>query len=566
MHNNNAHTFHIPVMGLGYTIDTPIKVASYGISSVISLVDDLLMEQLREKYSIEFNLPFSAISSKMEDFRAKRISSYLNMVDDIVKEKVENLKKSVHEAGGEFEKYIKLLPAHSPIKKRFKLAQKSKQLKEDFSAWVHQHLPIGEIDVNIMTKLDQVHYKNGEALNNEQNDAHTALRGFAESKLHSSVVFSAGMNPKLFTYLEKFKDFFPNGNGELKKKVILKVSDFRSALVQGKIFANKGIWVSEYRIESGVNCGGHAFPSNGVLIGPVLEEFKNNRASLLETCKAAYTAALEKKALPTPKEEPTIQITAQGGVGTAEEHQFLMDHYQIDTVGWGSPFLLAPDVVSIDKVTLNVLKEAGENDLYFSQASPLGVAFNNIRQPEYEALKAERLKAGKPGFPCVKQYLKYNTEFTEKPICTASQSYQKMKLEQLKAQNLTPETLQKETERLLTKECLCVGLGVSTLRAHGVKPAFDGPTSVCPGPNIAYYSEELNLEKMCEHIYGRASYLNTEDRPHMFIKELSMYKDILKEKKANLREGDKKGAREIQKFETNLASGIAYYKDLGLLA
>ena len=27
------HTFHIPVMGTGYTIDTPLKVAHFGISS-----------------------------------------------------------------------------------------------------------------------------------------------------------------------------------------------------------------------------------------------------------------------------------------------------------------------------------------------------------------------------------------------------------------------------------------------------------------------------------------------------------------------------------------------------
>jgi len=30
------HSFHIPVMGTGFTIDTPLKVARYGISSVIS--------------------------------------------------------------------------------------------------------------------------------------------------------------------------------------------------------------------------------------------------------------------------------------------------------------------------------------------------------------------------------------------------------------------------------------------------------------------------------------------------------------------------------------------------
>ena len=44
----NPHTFHIPVMGLAYTIDTPIKVAKYGITSVISIIEDYLIEQMRE--------------------------------------------------------------------------------------------------------------------------------------------------------------------------------------------------------------------------------------------------------------------------------------------------------------------------------------------------------------------------------------------------------------------------------------------------------------------------------------------------------------------------------------
>ncbi len=565
MQFNKAHSFHIPVMGLGYTIDTPIKVASYGISSVISIVDDILMEQVREKYCKDFNLPFSAITTKMEDFRAKRITSYLNMVDDIVKEKVNNLKQSISEVGGEFEKYISLLPQNSPIRHKYTLAQKSKQLKDDFVAWAHEHLPIGDIDVNIMTKLDKVNYENGEALPSEHNDAHSALRGFAESKLNSSIVFSAGMNPKLFTYLEKFKDFFPSANGELKKKVILKVSDFRSALIQGKIFANKGIWVSEYRIESGVNCGGHAFPSHGVLLGPVLQEFKEKRDSLLETCKAAYTAALEKKELRAPKQEPNIIITAQGGVGTHEEHQFLMDNYNMDSVGWGTPFLLAPDVVSIDRETLDLLKEAKENDLYFSQASPLGVPFNSVRRPEYEAQKRKNLEDGKPGYPCVKNFLKFNTEFTEKPICSASQQYQKMKIKELKALNLSEEDYKKEIDKVLTKECLCVGLGVSTLKSLNVKPLFSGPTSVCPGPNLAYYSKETNLEEMCKHIYGEISLLNDTPRPNMFIKELEMYQDILKKDKEALIAGDKKAERAIAKFEVNLNDGIDYYKNLGLL-
>ena len=41
-------------------------------------------------------------------------------------------------------------------------------------------------------------------------------------------------------------------NGKLAKTIILKVSDYRSALTQGKILAKKGVWISEFRIESGL--------------------------------------------------------------------------------------------------------------------------------------------------------------------------------------------------------------------------------------------------------------------------------------------------------------------------
>ena len=48
MNLSTPHTFHIPVMGLAYTIDTPIKVAKYGITSVVSIIEDYLVEQMRE--------------------------------------------------------------------------------------------------------------------------------------------------------------------------------------------------------------------------------------------------------------------------------------------------------------------------------------------------------------------------------------------------------------------------------------------------------------------------------------------------------------------------------------
>ena len=74
------HKFHIPVMGTGHSSDTPIRVAHLGISSVVSLVDDLLLEKLRKYYAEKFSLPYQRIPKSDEDGRAKRITAYLNTV------------------------------------------------------------------------------------------------------------------------------------------------------------------------------------------------------------------------------------------------------------------------------------------------------------------------------------------------------------------------------------------------------------------------------------------------------------------------------------------------------
>ena len=57
-----GHKFHIPVLGLGYSIDTPLKVARYGINSVVSIVDDELIERFRKFHSEKNNEDYNAIS------------------------------------------------------------------------------------------------------------------------------------------------------------------------------------------------------------------------------------------------------------------------------------------------------------------------------------------------------------------------------------------------------------------------------------------------------------------------------------------------------------------------
>ncbi len=51
----------------------------------------------------------------------------------------------------------------------------------------------------------------------------------------------------------------------------------------------------------------------------------------------------------------------------------------MDSIGWGTPFLLVPEVTNVDEKTLTLLSSAGEDDLYLSNTSPLGVPFNSLR-------------------------------------------------------------------------------------------------------------------------------------------------------------------------------------------
>lgn len=319
------HNFHIPVMGLAYTIDSPIRVAQYGISSVISIIDDEILEKMKNFYNQKFNLDYLEITTKTEDYRAKRITAYLDMVDDIVNQKFESFKQEISKNKETLKEFIAMLPNTSHLKNSLQtfINQKT-HWRTQIASFIESNLKPGSIDVNIMTKVDKDNYRRKEQLPVMYNDAHASLRGFAHSKISSSVVLSAGMNPRLYSYMEEFEDFFPDQNGVIKKKIILKVSDFRSAMIQGNFLAKKGLWVSEYRIESGLNCGGHAFATEGMLLGPIMEEFKQKKKELIESAHSLMVNALEQKGRSIVSQPLEMKITVQGGVGTFEEHQFLL--------------------------------------------------------------------------------------------------------------------------------------------------------------------------------------------------------------------------------------------------
>jgi hypothetical protein len=551
-------------MGIGFTVDTPLKVAQYGIDSVISLVDDILLEKLRKMYCELYELPYKEITDKIEDFRAKRITSYLNLLNELTEKKYKELKNATIDKGNELREYLNMLPDGTTLKKEFRdLADKYFNVN-DASNWIKDNLSIGSIDVNIMTKVDKVNYFKGEKLSSEFNDAHAALRGFAQSDLESSVILSAGMNPRLYGYIEQFEDFYPDENGYVKKKLVLKVSDYRSASIQGKYLAKKGIWVSEYRVESGLNCGGHAFATDGYLLGPVLAEFRDKREELIQSTYEVLVQTLINKGKTVPKTTLPLKITAQGGVGTAEEHQFLIDTYNLDSVGWGTPFLLVPEATSVDDSTMEKLIEAKEEDLYLSNISPLGVPFNSLRGNTKDIEKAALIEKGRPGSSCPRKFVSLNSEFTDKAICVSSRQYQHLKLKELNKNEISSEAYTKEYDKIVDKSCICVGLGTSALLVNDLNTRVEGEgVSVCPGPNMAYFSKSMSLREITDHIYGRTNVIIRSDRPNMFIKELWIYIDYLKNKIAETSDVlNKKQEKYLFTFVNNLKEGVNYYESL----
>lgn len=556
------HTFHIPVMGTGFTVDTALSVAKFGISSAISLVDDLMIEQLRKFHAERVGEPYEEITNQDEDPRAHRITLYLNLINLLVERQMKVLKALPFSDGSDIVRYFELMP-DSSIKQLYE-----KMLEEEDSeekARMQDHLRTlvvpGSIDVNIMTKLDRENYRGGEKQPPEFADAMAALRGFAQSDLNASIIFSAGINKRLLTYVTQFEDFFPNSNGEFKKKVTLKVSDYRSAEVQGNFLAKRGIWVSEFRVESGLNCGGHTFPSAGNLIGPILEDFKAKRKELIEklfaTCNKTW-AANDRDELDNP---PAVKFTVQGGIGSHSENELMLGYYNMDSTGWGTPWLLVPEVTNVDKVHLDKLLSATDEEVYLSYSTPLLVPFWNLRNSGSENARRERISKGVPGSPCPKGYLRANTEFTEKPICLASRAYQKLKLESNKEEGYTEEQLEFVTEHVINKSCICTDLAGSVQIKNGIKP--DANPAFCCGPNMVYFTKLVTLEEMVNYIYGRLNHLATPDRPHMFIQELKLNIDYLREEleKFSLHLSNRK-QKYFNQFKENLINGIEYYKRL----
>ena len=236
----------------------------------------------------------------------------------------------------------------------------------------------------------------------------------------------------------------------------------------------------------------------------------------------------------------------------------------MDSVGWGTPFLLVPEATTVDEHTLNQLIAAREKDLYLSNISPLGVPFNSMKGNTKDLEKESSIAQGIPGSKCSKKYIALNNEYSEKTMCTASRQYQRLKLQELENEGLPPDDYREKLQKVLNKSCICVGLGTSALLANKLETKSEGNgVSICPGPNLAYFSKSLSLKEMTDHIYGRLNVITRKERPHMFIKELHIYIDYLKSKMEELKNStSSKQEQYAATFADNLKDGISYYQKL----
>jgi hypothetical protein len=134
-------------------------------------------------------------------------------------------------------------------------------------------------------------------------------------------------------------------------------------------------------------------------------------------------------------------------------------------------------------------------------------------------------------------------------------------LKQLSGSNIPAERLSAIRESVIAKSCICHGVGGCVTLKHGIDQ--DARPTVCCGPNIVNFSEVASLEEMIGHIYGRLSLLADPNRPHMFIRELSLYVDYFRREFQQASEGLlNKTAKCFLDFRRNLITAIEYYQGL----
>jgi hypothetical protein len=148
----------------------------------------------------------------------------------------------------------------------------------------------------------------------------------------------------------------------------------------------------------------------------------------------------------------------------------------------------------------------------------------------------------------------------------ASKKYQDIKLEELEAikDDMTSSEFDKIKNKITEKACLCVGLVNAAYLENDIKiKGQQQGIVICPGPNLAYFDSEISLADMVKHIYGNANVMTDANRPNVFVKELRMYVEYLRNEISEYTNEISSGQiKKWNSFKNNLLEGIAYYQNL----
>ena len=69
-------------------------------------------------------------------------------------------------------------------------------------------------------------------------------------------------------------------------------------------------------------------------------------------------------------------------------------------------------------------------------------------------------------------------------------------------------------------------------------------------------------KEMVGHIYGRINLLTRSDRPNMFIKEITVNIDFLKQEIQRMPKPTERYREYLNEFRNNLLKGIEYYREV----
>jgi hypothetical protein len=126
-------------------------------------------------------------------------------------------------------------------------------------------------------------------------------------------------------------------------------------------------------------------------------------------------------------------------------------------------------------------------------------------------------------------------------------------------------SLHEAIELVTQKDCLCEGLGAAALLCKDIEPLSKASSavSICPGPNLAYFSGIFTLKQMVDFIYGRTHILNAVHRSNMFVNELNLYVSHFKTEIAKSIDSiTSLKIKQLKTFKGNLLNGVAYYQEL----